>query len=168
MSVSSSKPGTTSHADGSNWSDTFESALIGAEVTAVAAGPIVRVDGVSTPRLGAVSLDCADPGALATFWAELLDGEIVRITDAIGIVRLEDLLLTAMRVDDYAPPTWPSGPQPKQGHVDLAVDDLHESAARAISLGAVRAGWQPDPDSHVVMLDPAGHPFCLSLLSNFP
>ncbi|MGA8208082.1 MAG: VOC family protein, partial [Candidatus Dormiibacterota bacterium] len=29
----------------------------------------------------AVSLDCADPVPLSTFWAELLGGEVLRATD---------------------------------------------------------------------------------------
>jgi hypothetical protein len=32
-------------------------------------------------RFGAISLDCADPGRLAQFWAELLGGEIAFQSD---------------------------------------------------------------------------------------
>ena len=123
---------------------------------------------MSTPRLGAISLDCGDPATLSRFWADLLGGEIIVSRHDIGVVRLDHVLLTAMRVDDHVPPTWPSGPVPKQCHVDLAVDDLDESERRAVALGAVRAATQPEPEGHRVMLDPAGHPFCLSLASNFP
>ena len=119
-------------------------------------------------RLGAISLDCADPEPLGTFWADLLGGEIVRSTAEIAVVRLDGLLLTAMRVENFVPPTWPTGSVPKQGHLDLAVDDLDDAERRAISLGAVRAGSQPEPESHLILLDPAGHPFCLSLSANFP
>jgi hypothetical protein len=81
-------------------------------------------------------------------------------------VELDHLLLTAMRVDDYAAPTWPAGAVPKQGHVDLEVDDLAAAERRAVALGAVRSPSQPEPDSYLVLFDPAGHPFCLS--TNFP
>ena len=123
---------------------------------------------MTTIRLGAISLDCADPGPLSTFWADLLGGEIVLTRDDIGVVKLDHLLLTAMQVENYAAPTWPAGSVPKQSHIDLEVDVLDDAERRALSLGAVRAQWQPEPDSHRVLLDPAGHPFCLSLSANFP
>lgn len=117
---------------------------------------------VSKLRLGGVSLDGADPGPLGTFWAELLDGEIVYATEDLAVVRLAYHLLTAMRVENYVPPVWPDGPTPKQAHLDIAVVDLGEAEQRAISLGAERAATQPDPETFVVLLDPAGHPFCLT------
>jgi hypothetical protein len=122
---------------------------------------------MSNIRLGAISLDCADPHPLGLFWADLLGGEVVVTRHDIAVVRLGDLLLTAMRVEGYVPPTWPTGSTPKQGHIDLSVDDLAEAERRALSLGAVRAAAQPDPESHLIFLDPAGHPFCLSLAANF-
>lgn len=36
------------------------------------------------------------------------------------------------------------------------------AGAEAIRLGARRAAEQPAPDRYRVLLDPAGHPFCLS------
>ena len=117
---------------------------------------------MSTIRIGAVSLDCADPGPLGAFWAGLLDGEVAFASEEIVVVKLDRFLLTAMRVPDWTPPTWPSGPVAKQGHLDLVVDDLAEAERRAISLGATRAETQPAPDSYIVLIDPAGHPFCLS------
>ena len=123
---------------------------------------------MSKIRLDAISLDCTDPGPLSTFWADLLGGEIVVTSEEIGIVKLDHLLLTAMRVENYVPPTWPTGSVPKQGHIDLDVDDLDDAESRAISLGAVRAQSQPEPESYLVLLDPAGHPSCLSLSANFP
>jgi hypothetical protein len=62
------------------------------------------------------------------------------------------------------PPTWPQGPVPKQAHLDLDVDDLDQAEMRAVSLGAVRADFQEAPDRFRVLLDPAGHPFCLSTM----
>jgi hypothetical protein len=113
-------------------------------------------------RLGGVGLDCADPGPLGVFWAELLGGEVVISTEDLAVVALDRLVLNAYRVDPYVPPTWPGGPVPKQAHLDLDVDDLGATELRALSLGAVRADHQPAPDSYRVMLDPAGHPFCLT------
>ncbi len=119
-------------------------------------------------RLGAISLDCREPGPLGAFWAALLGAEVIVDRDDLSVVKLEGILLTAMRVDGYEPPTWPGGPVPKQAHVDLAVDDLDEAERRAVAVGATVADWQPEPDGHRILLDPAGHPFCVSLASNFP
>ena len=57
---------------------------------------------------------------------------------------------------------WPplAGRQQMQLHLDIAVDDLPAGVARAGSLGAAEAAEQPQDDVRV-MLDPAGHPFCL-------
>jgi hypothetical protein len=117
---------------------------------------------MSKIRLGAISLDCADPGPLSTFWADLLGGEIAFSSEELAVVKLDHLLLTAMLVEDYVPPTWPMGAVPKQGHIDLDVEDLDDAERRAISLGAVRAQSQPEPERYLVPFDRAGHPFCVS------
>jgi hypothetical protein len=113
-------------------------------------------------RLGSVSLDCDNPAALAAFWAELLGGEIGFTSDEFVAVKTERAWLAAVRVPDYQPPSWPDGGLPKQIHLDLAVDDLDEAEAEAVRLGARRADEQPAPERWRVLLDPAGHPFCLS------
>jgi hypothetical protein len=46
-------------------------------------------------------------------------------------------------------------------HLDLDVQELAEARRRAIALGAIVAECQPIRDV-TVMLDLAGHPFCLS------
>ncbi|MGH8979752.1 MAG: VOC family protein [Acidimicrobiales bacterium] len=117
---------------------------------------------MSRVRLGGISLDCEDPGPLSTFWAELLGGEIAFATKDIAVVKLDHLLLTATRVENYVRPTWPTGPVPKQAHIDVDVDDLAEAERRAVSLGAVREQTQPEPESYLVFRDPAGHLFCLT------
>jgi len=117
-------------------------------------------------RLGGIGLDCDDPVQLSDFWAALLGGEIIYTSESLAIVKLGELFLNAYQVMDHRPPTWPGGPVPKQAHIDLDVDDLSQAEERALSLGARRAEWQPDPGSYLVLLDPAGHPFCLS--TQFP
>ncbi len=117
---------------------------------------------MSLVRFGAVSLDCADPQALGDFWAQLLGGEVTYRSDGFVAVRLANLWLTAVAVDDYQPPTWPSAELPKQIHLDLAVTDLEGALDRALALGATRAATQTAPDRWLVLLDPAGHPFCLT------
>ncbi|BBX67648.1 VOC family protein [Mycolicibacterium psychrotolerans] len=115
-------------------------------------------------RLGATSIDCPNPAELADFYAALLgmrrlvetpDGGVVAITDGAAI-------LAMMRVDPYVAPTWPAGDQPQQMHLDVSVDDLDRAIAAAEGLGARQAAGQPQPALWRVMLDPAGHPFCLT------
>ncbi len=119
---------------------------------------------MSTIRLGSVSLECAEPAPLAAFWANLLGGEIAFESDDFVAVKLDHLWLSTIKVENYQPPTWPSDEVPKQMHLDLAVDNQAESEAAAIALGAVKATFQPEPLRWTVMIDPAGHPFCLTTL----
>ena len=74
------------------------------------------------------------------------------------------VLLTTQRVADHRPPDWPGSDVPKQLHLELAVDDLDDAEARALAIGARRADAQPSPELWRVLLDPAGHPFCLTTL----
>ena len=107
-------------------------------------------------------MDCADPRALAEFWAAMLGGEIAFSRDATVGVRTDWVWMAALKVDDYVPPTWPSGDVPKQIHLDLDVTDLEAAVAEAEALGARVASFQPAPDRRRILLDPAGHPFCLT------
>jgi hypothetical protein len=117
---------------------------------------------VSDIRIGSISLDCNDPQKLAKFWADLLGGNIAFSVEHFVAVKLDSMWITAVKVEDYSPPTWPENEIPKQMHLDLAVTDLTAASARAISLGATESPTQPSPDTYIVMLDPAGHPFCLT------
>jgi len=117
---------------------------------------------VSGIRLGSISMDCADPGALGEFWAKLLGGTVAFSSEGFVAVKTASIWLSAVQVPDYVPPTWPEGEVAKQIHLDLAADDLESAALVALELGARRAEVQPAPERYLVFLDPAGHPFCLS------
>ncbi|WP_432590524.1 VOC family protein [Streptomyces sp. HD1123-B1] len=65
------------------------------------------------------------------------------------------------RVDDYRAPHWPDQTVPQQVHLDFDVDDLDEAEAWLLDLGASKAEYQPNEDRWRVLIDPAGHPFCL-------
>jgi len=67
-----------------------------------------------------------------------------------------------MRVDTYTAPSWPDGPQLHLMHLDVGVDNLPAAVSAAIALGATEAAQQPAPDNSRVLIDPAGHPFCVS------
>jgi hypothetical protein len=115
-------------------------------------------------RLGATSIDCPDPGVLADFYTALLgmrrvvetpDGAVIAITDGSATLAL-------MRVADFVAPTWPEPGQLQQMHLDVSVTDLDDAARRAVALGAVESSHQADPTRWRVLIDPAGHPFCLT------
>ena len=115
-------------------------------------------------RLAAVSLDSDDPGALAAFWRELLG--LTVMFESRDFVALEGagILLTTQHVPEHRSPDWPDGATPKQLHLELAVDELDASEELALALGARRAEVQPAPERWRVLLDPAGHPFCITTL----
>jgi hypothetical protein len=118
------------------------------------------IDQESAPRFVAVSLDCADPAELADFYLALLGGEqLWRNANSCGVRVPGGVVLVPQRVDDYRPPSWPGA---SVVHLDLSAGpDLEATAARAVALGAREASLQPDP-RWLVLLDPAGHPFCLT------
>lgn len=70
------------------------------------------------------------------------------------------------RVEDFQAPAWPNQYGTKQFHFDLAVADLDDAANRAVSLGATMPAEQPG-ETWRVLLDPSGHPFCLTRAENW-
>lgn len=115
-------------------------------------------------RLGAVSLDSSDPSGLAAFYRELLGLEVAVESDDFVALKGAGIWLTTQRVEGFEPPTWPVGPTPKQLHLELAVSDLDAAESAAIAIGAVKPETQPQPERWRVLLDPSGHPFCITTL----
>ncbi len=115
-------------------------------------------------RISATVLGASDPPALGAFYARLLawpvvtnDPEWVMLKPPGGGTGLSFQLES-----DYVRPVWPGKPGDQQMmlHLDIAVQDLETGVAWALEVGATLADFQPQPDVRV-MLDPAGHPFCL-------
>lgn len=115
-------------------------------------------------RLAAVSLDTDDPAALGSFYQQLLGLEDYFASDDFVALKGGPLLLTFQRVDEHIRPTWPGGEAPKQVHLELAVSDLAAAESGALALGATKAAEQPAPDKWIVLIDPAGHPFCITTM----
>jgi len=116
-------------------------------------------------RLVGVSLDCGDPAQLAEFYLQLLGGRLVWSRPTSVGVQVPGLLLIPQRVDNYRPPLWPGA---SIVHLDLtAGDQLDEPVERALDLGATLADPQPDSRWRV-LLDPAGHPFCITTVAPPP
>jgi len=113
-----------------------------------------------------VVLEAPDAHALAAFYSSLLGWPVSSEAPggaAIGVPGTSSYL-GFDDSPDFVPPVWPAeaGRQRMMMHIDIAVDDLALAIADAIELGAKLAEFQPQEDVRV-LLDPAGHPFCLYL-----
>lgn len=112
-------------------------------------------------ELNAVTLDCADPAALAAFYSKATGWRITLSDgDSAALGNGGPVQLVFQRIEDYQPPQWPDAR--KHAHLDLTVADPEEAAAELIGLGASRPAFQPGEGVWVVLTDPAGHPFCLT------
>jgi catechol 2,3-dioxygenase-like lactoylglutathione lyase family enzyme len=115
-------------------------------------------------RLSSTVLGTTDPPGLARFYAALLGWDVVESAPDWAKVRLAGRTtgLAFQLEDGHVPPSWPAAPgdQQMQLHLDIGCSDLEAGVAYAESLGASQAPYQPQDDVRV-MLDPAGHPFCL-------
>ncbi|MFF3515053.1 VOC family protein [Streptomyces sp. NPDC002573] len=114
-------------------------------------------------RLCTITLDCADPSALAAFYQQAtgLEPHPKSGDDFAWLDRGDGFFIGFQRVDDYRAPRWPDQTVPQQVHLDFAVDDLDEAEARLLELGAGKPEHQPNEARWRVLTDPAGHPFCL-------
>jgi hypothetical protein len=108
-------------------------------------------------RIDEVVMDCANPGPLATFWAQVLGGEARErdpnwwYLDPPGWSRL-----AFQRV--------PEGKTTKNRlHLDVEVTDIAVATAQAEAFGAARIG-SPHADtagSFQVLIDPEGNEWCV-------
>ena len=114
---------------------------------------------------GAV-LEAPDAGALARFYAGLLGWRVDKDDpDWATVAPPEGVAYLGFQTSpEYVPPVWPpiEGRQQMMMHLDMEVNDLEAAVVDAQKAGASLADYQPQ-DNVRVMLDPAGHPFCLYL-----
>ena len=112
------------------------------------------------------AIESPDPGALARFYSGLLGWPIGHEEPGTAIVAAPDgpIYLVFQQADGYQAPVWPpaDGRQRPMMHFDFQVGDLDSAVADAVALGASLAAEQPQENVRV-LLDPAGHPFCLCL-----
>ncbi|MFE3317493.1 VOC family protein [Nocardia sp. NPDC059195] len=118
---------------------------------------------MAVARLAAIALDSDDTVRLGYFYRDLLDLAVVYESEELVVLRADGVMITVERVANHRPPDWPADSIPKQLHLDLFVDDLNEAEAAALAIGARKPDTQPAPDKWRVLLDPAGHPFCITL-----
>lgn len=114
-------------------------------------------------KLSAITLDCADPLALAAFYRQATGFEPHPKSDAdfAGLTTADGLFIGFQRVAGYRAPAWPEQTIPQQLHFDFHVDDLDEAESELVKLGAGKPAHQGDQDGYRVLTDPAGHPFCI-------
>jgi RimJ/RimL family protein N-acetyltransferase len=125
-----------------------------------------QTEGMDRPyfRPNGMVLDSADPRGLADFYQRLLgwrrnadEPDWITLTPPEGGIGL-----SFQGEPNHVPPVWPAqdGDPRMQVHLDVEVRDLAEAVAWARNQGAALAEFQPQKDVRV-MIDPAGHPFCL-------
>ncbi len=112
------------------------------------------------------AIEAPEPGALAAFYSELLGWSIGHEEPGTTVLVAPQgsVYVVFQQANDYRAPVWPpeDGHQRPMMHLDFQVADLDEAVTAAIALGATVAGYQPQENVRV-LLDPAGHPFCLCL-----
>ena len=115
-------------------------------------------------QLTGTVLDSPDAQALAAFYESLLGWS--REKDTPKWVKLVPpgggAGLSFQSEPAYVRPKWPSSRDRQQMmlHLDIEVADLDAAVEYAVRCGAQVAEFQPQERVRV-MLDPAGHPFCL-------
>jgi hypothetical protein len=111
-----------------------------------------------------VVLDAPDVAVLTRFYAELrgwpvwkqdADGSALDLGEGVAYLAIQ-------HNPDYVRPVWPAatGRQQMMVHLDFEVTDLEAAVTEALRLGAELPEHQPQENVRV-LLDPAGHPFCL-------
>jgi predicted enzyme related to lactoylglutathione lyase len=132
--------------------------------------------GHPTIRWGGVCLDCGNAEEMARFYGEVF-GWAVTARDSpedrlggSGWIAMSGPgggpTVSFQAEEWYEPPTWPETPgaQTKMMHFEVTVDDLEAAVAVVVQAGGRSAPNQPHDRDQArlrVMLDPAGHPFCL-------
>jgi uncharacterized protein YndB with AHSA1/START domain len=116
---------------------------------------------ITSIRYSGTTVDCADPGALADFYAALTGGSVVVRHPHWALMRSDDGEIAFQGTPGYKPPVWPDPAASIQMHLDFYVIDRAATEKRALELGAIKYEYQPN-DHCTVLADPAGHAFCLS------
>jgi len=118
--------------------------------------------GTPTATLSMVNIDSSDPARSAQFYAAAFGWIVTYSDDNYGMVEGDGVKIGFGRVDGFRPARWPDETATKRFHLDLLVDDLDAAAAKLCAAGASQPDFQPGAERWRVLLDPDGHPFCLS------
>lgn len=113
-----------------------------------------------------VVLDSDNADELSAFYERLLGWTRFKGEDFTTLANVGQsgfpIWITFQQVDGYVRPVWPAtaDEQQQMAHLDFHVDDVEEGVKHALLCGATLSEIQMD-DGWRVMLDPAGHPFCI-------
>ncbi len=121
---------------------------------------------MTVPTLQMITLDCAEVRPLAEFWSALLEWDVTHQQDEYAMLTGPGVALGIGQVEDYRSPDWPNENGGKQFHFDLGCEDIAASETRCVELGATVPDDQRG-ETWRVLLDPAGHPFCLTDAANW-
>ena len=118
-------------------------------------------------KLASIVIDSNDSDTLSDFYQKLLGWKKLKIDEDWIIVFDENIkgpALTFQQIDNYQRPTWPSEKEKQQQmlHLDFYVEDKNFECEieHALNCGAKELET-PSSDGWRVMIDPAGHPFCM-------
>jgi predicted enzyme related to lactoylglutathione lyase len=114
-----------------------------------------------TANLIMVNIDSPDPAALAEFYRKLLGWEVTHSTAEYAMISDGSTSVGFGLVEDYQAPEWPNPGGTKQFHFDLGVEDVDKAEELCLAAGATKPDFQPGGERWRVLVDPAGHPFCL-------
>jgi predicted enzyme related to lactoylglutathione lyase len=115
-----------------------------------------------TNRLIGITIDCADPARLASFWSTMLN---IAETDEHG--NDPGWATVGSRTDNQPRLTFQRVPEPKTGksriHLDIQVKDINDGRQHVENLGGQWSGTRHDYDEGTVMVmhDPEGNEFCI-------
>ncbi|MFD7644726.1 VOC family protein [Kitasatospora sp. NPDC059795] len=112
-------------------------------------------------QLATVSVNCADPVALAAFYQKATGWQLADSGEDFAALSAGPAGpgLAFVRVPADRTPNWPE--DAPSLHLDFTVADLPQAVAALLALGAGRPDFQPGGDGWTVLTDPEGHPFCL-------
>jgi predicted enzyme related to lactoylglutathione lyase len=115
--------------------------------------------------IGMVTIDCDDAARMAAFYSAVLGWPVAHQGDGYAMLQQGEQRLGFGETADYQRPSWPDAGR-KQFHLDLAAEDVDTAVARCVELGATKPEEQPG-ETWTVLLDPAGHPFCITNAANW-
>jgi predicted enzyme related to lactoylglutathione lyase len=106
-------------------------------------------------KAGMVTIDCADPRTLATFWTEAAGYQVAVDYGVFMVLQGDGIPLGLQQV-----------PEPRNGknrvHIDWRTDDRESEVKRLVGLGATVLDEQEVPGLRwTVLADPEGNEFCV-------
>lgn len=116
-------------------------------------------------RRTVIVFDASDLETESAFWASVFNGYVLRDENWHSVIdETGEWRIGIQRNPTHIKPEWPNGDQQQQIHLDLHVENQHESHEKLVSLGATilqQAENMGSREGFQVYADPAGHPFCI-------